>query len=149
MKHKFLKLFIVTFIIAAAYIGVTTMLSGAVNDDTDRLETARQSGAKAQDIGQGGTIFRFEMLDLNDNFLVWNVSTEETMVGAALLYLGLISGEAGTFGLFVTEVNGVAADFAADNTWWAFFVDGESAIMGVDETIIEQGRTYTFVLTEN
>ena len=144
MKRKFLSL----FAILVAFTAVT-MLSGCSNNGAERLEAALQFNVEVQNIGQGNTTFRFEVLDLEDNVLVWNVSTNETTVGDALLYLGLVSGDVSAFGLFVTEVNGIVADFGVDNTWWAFFIDGEMAMTGADATSIEQGRTYAFVLTEN
>lgn len=143
MNRKFSNLLIVL-------IAFTTliMLSGCEdNSREDRLEAALQSGVDVQTIGNGNTTFRFEVLDLEDNVSVWYVSTNETTVGAALLDVGLIAGEDGAFGLFVSEVNGITADFAADSTWWAFSIDGEPAMMGVDAAEIEQGKTYAFVLT--
>ena len=31
-----------------------------------------------------------------------------------------------------------------DQTYWAFYVDGEYAMSGVDTTIIEEGKAYAF-----
>jgi len=80
---------------------------------------------------------------------VWNVSTDETTVGAALLSVGLIDGDDSEWGLMVTHVNGLRADFNEDDAWWAFYIDGEMAPAGVDATDIEEGVTYAFVFTPN
>ncbi|MCL2225126.1 MAG: DUF4430 domain-containing protein [Defluviitaleaceae bacterium] len=101
----------------------------------------------AMEIGEGETVFRFEVTDGNGNFYVWNVSTNEATVGAALYSVGLIAGEVQAFGIMVTEVNGIQADFSADGAWWAFYVNGEFATVGVDATYIEEGATYAFVFT--
>ena len=132
-----------------AVLAMVVMLTGCGGDHDGRLATAQRDDIEAQHIGQGGTTFRFEVLDLENDILAWYVSTNETRVGAALLDLGLIAGDEGAFGLFVTEVNGIYADFAANGTWWAFYIDGASSMTGVDITNIEQGRTYAFVLTES
>jgi len=144
MRSKFFNLFVIL-------VGITAiiLLPGCGNRADDRLEAALASDVEAQNIGYGDTTFRFEVLDLDYNVSVWYVSTNEETVGAALLEVGLIAGEDGAFGLFVSEVNGITADFSADNTWWAFFIDGESAMMGVGETTIEPETTYAFVLTES
>jgi len=140
MKRRFFS----SFAILTAFTAVM-MFSGCGNNIAERLDAARE--VEAQNIGHWDTTFRFEVIDLDDNALAWYVSTNKNIVGDALLYVGLIAGDVGAFGLFVTEVNGVAANFAANNTWWAFFIDGEMAMTGVDVTNIEQGRTYAFVLT--
>ncbi|MCL2576730.1 MAG: DUF4430 domain-containing protein [Defluviitaleaceae bacterium] len=97
--------------------------------------------------GHGETTFRLEVTDDENNLIVWNVSTDETTVGAALLSLGLIEGEESSMGLMVTTVNGVTADYNADRSWWAFYIDGEFATSGVDSTYIEEGTAYALVFT--
>lgn len=99
------------------------------------------------DIGQGATVFRLEVTDDEETLNAWNVHTDETTVGAALLAVGLIDGDVSDYGLFVTEVNGLEADFNANQAWWAFYIDGEMAMAGVDATDIEQGKVYAFIYT--
>ena len=62
----------------------------------------------------------------------------------ALLELELINGDEGQYGLYVKEVNGITADYDVDQTYWAFYVDGEYAMSSVDTTEIEDGKTYSF-----
>lgn len=95
-------------------------------------------------LGVGETIFRFEVTDNNNNVTAWDISTDETTVGAALYALGLISGDQTAFGIMVTTVTEITTDFNADGTWWAFLIDGEMSPAGVDGTYIEAGRTYAF-----
>ena len=45
---------------------------------------------------------------------------------------------------YVKKVNGITADYDADQTYWAFYVNGEYATAGVDSTTIEEGATYSF-----
>jgi len=102
----------------------------------------------AQDIGEGAIRFNFLMFDGEDNALSWNVYTDETTVGAALLEVGLIDGEVSDFGLMVSHVNGIRADFNEDGAYWAFYIDYEFAMVGVDSTEIEEGVVYKFIYTE-
>jgi len=100
----------------------------------------------AENIGRGGTVFRFEVTDDTETVTAWNVHTDETTVGAALSEVGLISGDMfDGFGLMVTEVNGKTADFNADGAWWEFFVDGESSLEGVSSVSVDSDKTYAFV----
>ena len=62
----------------------------------------------------------------------------------ALLAEGLIEGENGAYGLYVKKVNGIVADYDIDKTYWAFYINGEYAMSGVDTTEIVEGATYSF-----
>ena len=110
-------------------------------------EAVAQGNSAVQEIGQGSTSFRFEVTNNEGAISVWNVSTDETTVGAALLGVGLIDGDVSDWGLFVLEVDGVVADFDANGAWWAFYIDGEMAMVGVDGAEIEEGVVYAFVYT--
>jgi len=140
MNRTFLKLLAITLI-------MFTLFSACGSTPVSRLETARQQDMPIYSLGEGRTTFRFEKIDLEGNGIAWDIHTNASTVGAALLNLGLISGEDDPFGLFITEVNGLHADFASSGTWWAFVIDGEMAMTGVGETDIVPGQTYAFVLT--
>ncbi|MCL2547501.1 MAG: DUF4430 domain-containing protein [Oscillospiraceae bacterium] len=99
-------------------------------------------GDNVQQVGQGSTTFRLEVTDPSGEVSAWDVSTDAETVGAALLEVGLIDGDESEWGLFVTSVNG---NSATDGYWWAFWINGEMAPMGVDSTYIEAGVTYAFV----
>lgn len=58
---------------------------------------------------------------------------------------GLISGEESQYGLFVTAVNGIAAD-SAKQQWWCFTRGGEQLMTGVDDTPVADGETYEATL---
>jgi len=96
----------------------------------------------ATDIGEGGTTFLFAVTDAEGVVAWFNVSTDETIVGAALLETALIEGEDGAYGLMVKSVRGLRADFDLDGAYWAFYVDGAYAMSGVDSTTITAGEVY-------
>ena len=48
----------------------------------------------------------------------------------------------------VNTVNGVTADWDKDQTYWAFYINGEYATTGVSQTPLEEGATYGFTLTK-
>ena len=141
------KFFVLSCILASLFM--VTALSGCNGNQGGNAadQTPPYSYESAQDIGQGDTVFRFELIDDENALTVWYVHTDETTVGDALLAVGLIEGDVSAFGLFVTKVNGQRADFNADGTWWAFYINGEFAVTGVDRTYIEPGMVYGFVFT--
>ncbi len=73
--------------------------------------------------------------------------TDEAYLGAVLVAEGLISGDGGQFGLYVTTVDGETADYDADQGWWALSVNGEFAQTGVDATPVNDGDAYTWTYT--
>ena len=95
-------------------------------------------------LGEGKTQFNFTVVDKDGKETAFDIHTDKTVVGDALLELGLIAGEEGAYGLYVKEVNGITADYDVNQTYWAFYVDGEYAMSGVDTTTIEEGVSYAF-----
>jgi len=126
-------------------LAMLMMLSACGNDAS---ATPDSSITQAHDIGEGPVTFRFNVVDDEGNRHSWNVNTNETTVGAALVKVGLIEGYSSDFGLMVTHVNGIRAEFVEDGAWWAFYIDNEMAMAGVDATDIEEGVTYAFIYTE-
>ena len=78
-----------------------------------------------------------------DKSVIFTVHTDRTILGEALEENGLISGEQGQYGLYVKTVDGISADFDKDGVYWAFYIDGEYALSGVDTTEISEEAEYT------
>ena len=95
-----------------------------------------------------GITFDFKVVDLEGSETPFEITSAKATVGEALLDEGLIEGEDSEYGLYVTTVNGITADWDADQTYWAFYIDGEYATTGVDSTEIVEGQVYSFVLTK-
>lgn len=101
-------------------------------------------GSAITNVGEGDTVFIFRVTDKDGIDTLFRVHTNEKIVGDALQKQGLIEGEEGQYGLFVKKVNGITADYDVDKTYWAFYVDGEYAMSGVDTTEIEKDKEYCF-----
>ena len=113
--------------------------------DSNTQEVAaveESSESKGNVLGEGQTMFLFTVVDKDGNETNFEIHTDKETVGEALLDLELIAGEEGEFGLYVKTVNGITADYDVDQTYWAFYMDGEYAMSGVDVTTIEEGKTY-------
>lgn len=105
-------------------------------------------GSKSAETTASGVSFTFVVTDLEGNESTFDITTSKATVGEALLDEGLIAGENSEYGLYVTSVNGMTADWDNDQTYWAFYIDGEYAMTGVDATDIVDGTTYGFTLTK-
>lgn len=117
-----------------------TACGGNGQADNNQISTEVQNDV----LGEGATQFLFTVVDKNGNETNFEIYTEKEIVGDALLELELIAGDESEYGLYVKTVNGITADYDADQTYWAFYVNGEYATSGVDTTPIEEGMTYTF-----
>ena len=94
-------------------------------------------------------VFTFEVTELDGTKKEFNVKYDsEKTVGEALVNEKLISGEQGQYGLMVDTVNGQKYDYNEDGAYWAFYVNGEYAMSGVDTTPIKDGEVYSFVATK-
>ncbi len=123
-------------------IGVTTASSADTEDTAEA--TAPEIPVEGTAVGEGATVFTFTVTDKDGRDTVFNVKTDKTTVGEALLDLGLIEGDDGAYGLYVKKVNGITADYDTNGTYWAFYVNGEYAMTGVDSTNVEAGASYAF-----
>ena len=52
--------------------------------------------------------------------------------------------EESTYGLFITAINGVTADFNTDGSYWAIYVNGNYGDYGADQQPVADGDTFRF-----
>ncbi len=76
----------------------------------------------------------------------FTIETAQDMLGAALLDEKLIEGEDSQYGLFVTTVDGEAAD-AGKHEFWSLTAAGEMLNTGVDSTPIADGEKFELTLS--
>jgi hypothetical protein len=89
--------------------------------------------------------FVFEVVELDGSKKEFTVKyDDEKTVGEALVEEKLISGSDSQYGLMVDTVNGQKYTCDDDKVYWAFYIDGEYAMTGVDSTTIEDGKVYCF-----
>lgn len=139
---KLLSLSLCIVLIAA----MALFASGCTDNQTtsDPLSSGVTETPKVEvtKIGEGDTKFQLTVTHKDGKEKAFLVSTNETTVGAALLELELISGEDGDYGLYIKTVDGETLDFDTDAMYWAFYINGEYAMTGVDSTDITEGDTY-------
>ena len=149
---KALSLILCTVLIAAMAL-FTTACSDNKNQENPQTSAAEadqdttlaiQPGGAVPVLGEGENVFMFSVFDKDGKETAYQIHTDKTIVGEALQELGLLEGEEGAYGLYVTVVNGIRADYDKDGVYWAFYIDGEYAMSGVDVTEIEAGKTYAF-----
>ena len=152
MKMQFFKktsVFFLALVLIAAmalFAGCTTDQQKGDGASTTTTTTASQT-SNENERGTGKTTFSFVVTKLDKTSKTYTVHTDKTTVGAALLEVGLIAGSDSEYGLMVETVDGLKLEYNADKAYWAFYVDGEYAMTGVDSTVIEAGKVYGFTAT--
>lgn len=130
---------VLCLLLAAAVCG----LSGCGNEAT--VPTAAvQTSATADTVTAQAVEFTFVMTDIDGNSKATQVTTDCKTVGAALLDGGMIDGEESEYGLYVKTVLGQTYDYDTDGVYWAFYINGEYGLTGVDTTEIVPGSVYEF-----
>ncbi len=121
---------------------------------TDDGNTVNKTGVwesatylKDMQFGEGAKTLTVTVKAENQS-VTFTVKTDKTTVGAALLEHSLIVGEDSQYGLYIKKVNGISADYDTDRYYWAFYVNGEYAMGGVDTTEIVEGATYSLEYTK-
>ena len=96
-----------------------------------------------QTLGTGKKTITVEVT-AEEQTVTFTVKTDKETVGDALLDVGLIDGEEGPYGIYVKKVNGITADYDVDQTYWAFYVNGEMSMSGADTTAIDESAVYRY-----
>ena len=139
-KTRMLSLVLVFVLIAAAAL---TGCSGKSAETTAPIEAPERAGASAFTIlGEGEKSFELTIVDKEGAEHLYLIHTDEEMVGTAMIAHGLIEGEEGPYGMYIKSVLGQVLDYETDQMYWAFYVNGEYALTGVDQTPVTADTSY-------
>lgn len=135
---KVLSLLLCLALVAATVL----MITGCTDEIKPTNDGEIETFADGDTLGEGQKSFVLTVIDADGNEVTATVYTDKDSVGEALLNLGVISGEDSDYGLYVKTVNGKTLDYDTDGKYWAFYIDGEYALTGIDSTEIVEGTTY-------
>ena len=134
-----------TISIVIAFVFIVSLVACNTVEKTGVWEEATY--LKDMELGKGEKTVTVEV-KADEQLVTFTVKTDKNTVGDALLEHELIDGEEGAYGLYVKVVNGITADYDIDGTYWAFYIDGEMAMTGVDGAEIQDGVTYRLERTK-
>ena len=152
-KTKFLKL--LSFALCIVLIAAMALMTSGCNDNSktddvssvatgNEVKVDTESVTEPTKLGEGNTKFEFTVVDLDGEETIFEISTDKKTVGEALLEVKLIDGEDSAYGLYVKTVNGTTLDYDTDGKYWAFYINDQYAMSGVDTTDIVAGDSYCF-----
>lgn len=98
---------------------------------------------------EGEKNITIEVVMADGEATIYEVNTDaEYLVGAMEEADGLtFEGEEGVYGLSISAINGVRADYTLDGAYWGFFVNDEYCNYGVSQQPVEDGDAFSIVYT--
>ncbi|MBE6634260.1 MAG: DUF4430 domain-containing protein [Ruminococcaceae bacterium] len=141
MKKKIVS--VVSILLALLFAVTLTSCQNA--DQTDVWKNATYT--RDTELGSGSKTLTVEV-KAQEKTVTFTIKTDKATVGEALMEHQLIAGEEGPYGLYIKQVNGITADYDVDQTYWAFYVNGEYAMTGVELTEITEGAVYQLAYTK-
>ena len=96
---------------------------------------------------EGAKTITVEVVHKDESSKTFTYHTDVEYLGEVLQSEGLVKGEQGDYGLYMTEVDGEAAVYETDGAYWAFYQDGEYASQSIDQTPISDGDSFSLVYT--
>ena len=139
MKHhnaKKLLALVLSFVLMAA-----AALTGCSGKPAETTAPPAET-VPVTELGEGSKAFDLSIVDKEGTQHLYRIHTDAEMVGQALLEQSLIEGEQGQYGMYIKSVLGQVLDYETDKMYWAFYVNGEYAMTGVDTTPITEGTAY-------
>ena len=144
-----LSILLILLIAAAAVLsGCTVPPADEGNTPGDGAEETLAYGAEIvaeRTLGEGEVSFTFTVVNGENKATVYTIKTNATDLRTALTENGLIP--AGNKGDLVNTVDGITADWNADQGWWMLAANGSQEMLtyGVDDAKIEAGADYAFI----
>lgn len=96
---------------------------------------------------EGMKAFTVEITHKDGSTKKVDMKSDAEFLGEALEEKSLIEYEEGPYGKFILKADGEKAVFEEDGAYWGFFIGEEYAMLGVDQTPIEEGKVYRLVYT--
>ena len=123
----------------------------AKTDDTTAADVATQPAADdtaGADAVKTEKTITVDVVDDKGETTTFTITTAAENLEDALLQEKLVEGTDSEYGLMITHVNGLRADYNEDGAYWAMFQDGEYMMTGARDTIIADGDHYELVYTK-
>ena len=145
MKDKIFTKILSLLVILALLAAMALTFTACTEEDTPTTDTKEQTDTdNTPDTEDKKVEFTVEVTKADGTMKSFTFKSDKKNVGDALIAEGLIEGEEGKYGWFITKVDGEYHKWEDDGKYWAFYIDGEYANTGVSETPITAGATYAF-----
>ena len=123
--------------------GTTEVTTGDPNAEPAEITDPLWANARYKSnttLGSGSKTVLVEV-KAGEASVILTLKTDKTTLAEALLEHQLVTGEEGAYGLYIETVNGIAADWDTDESWWNITKDGV-ATSGASYTNVADGEHY-------
>ena len=122
--------------------GDGTQTPAANQAATDPLwENAAYTSDK--ELGNGSKTVQVQVI-AGSASITFTIKTDKTTLADAMLEHNLVAGDEGPYGLYIKTVNGILADWDADQSYWEVGINGKAASSGASDIEITDGEHYEF-----
>ena len=94
--------------------------------------------------GNGKKTIQLEV-KAEEKSVTFTIKTDADNLEEALVKHKLIEGEDGPYGLYIKKVDGIIADYDADQTFWSLCQEGNPLMTGAKDTKINDGDKFQFI----
>ena len=95
-------------------------------------------------VQEGSKALVVEIVHADGSAKEFTCHTDEEYLGPVLVAEGLIEGEEGPYGLYITAADGETAE---GNQWWCVTRDGQMVETGVDATPVADGDHFELTMS--
>lgn len=99
------------------------------------------------DVNDGTKTITVEVVYKDGSTKNFTYTSDKEYLGEVLVPEGLVTGEDGPYGLYITAVDGESAIYEEDGSYWALYQNGEYAPQSMDQTPIHDGDSFSLVYT--
>lgn len=96
---------------------------------------------------QGAKTITVEVVHADESRKSFTYHTDEEFLADVLLGEGLVEGDDGPYGLYITKVDGEEANYDVNQSYWALYQGGDYAQLGVSELPVKDGDAFSLVYT--
>ena len=139
MKNKCLnKKSLLSLLVMLALLAAMALTITACKEETPPTTPTEET------VADNKIEFTVEVTKADGTTKTFTVKSDRENLGDALIAEGLIVGEEGPYGWYITTIDGEYHKYEEDGKYWAFYIDGEYAMSGVSSTPIAAGAVYSF-----
>ena len=100
--------------------------------------------------GEGSKAYTVEVIDDTGASTVYEGTTDAEYLSELMDELAAAEdfsydGYDSDYGLYITTVNGLLADYDTDGAYWSIYVNGEYGMYGADSQVVTDGDAFSFV----
>ena len=110
---------------------------------TEAPTEAARPQIQPEELGEGSTMIYLDVTDRDGGTSSYAIHTDAETVGEALAALDMIEGENGMYNTVCEQT----LDWETDHMYWAFYIDGEYAPTGLDQTPVTADAHYALTAT--